>query len=166
MTRPVITLTRALLVALGLCAVGLQAVALLQGIGLTFPVTGLAVFDDEAGDGLPFVLLVLTVVIAGLACVEVVLHGTWRLLTLVARSTVFTRASFRHVHRIIGALLVATALLWILGAVLAPTEIAPGAVLLVGIAGLAVLGVALIVLVIRALLAQAVAMKSERAEVI
>lgn len=67
-------------------------------------------------------------------------------------------ASFRYVDLVTGAFTGAALLLWALGAVLAPGEaVAPGIVLLIGGAGLAVLGVALIVLVLRMLLAQAVA---------
>ena len=67
-----------------------------------------------------------------------------------------------------------TLLVFTLGALLAPGEaVAPGVVLLVGGVGLAIVGIALVVLVLRMLLAQAVAreleasrMRAELAEVI
>lgn len=93
---------------------------------------------------------------------------------MVRRGTVFSRSAFRYVDLVTGAFAGAALLLWVLGAVLAPGEaVAPGVVLLIGGAGLAVLGVALVVLVLRMLLAQAVArdveasqMKAELDEVI
>jgi hypothetical protein len=86
----------------------------------------------------------------------------WRLLTMVRRGTVFSHASFRYVDVIIGAITAAALLAFALGVVLAPGEaVAPGVVLLVGGVGLTVLGIALIVLVLRTLLAQAVARDAE-----
>ncbi|KAF2775860.1 transmembrane transport protein [Streptomyces sp. OM5714] len=77
-------------------------------------------------------------------------------------------------HLVIGAFLAASLLAFALGVVLAPGEaVAPGIVLLLCGAALAVFGVALVVLVLRMLLAQAVArdveasrMRAELAEVI
>ncbi|CAM5642656.1 Transmembrane transporter OS=Streptomyces glaucescens OX=1907 GN=SGLAU_14790 PE=4 SV=1 [Streptomyces glaucescens] len=88
--------------------------------------------------------------------------------------TVFSHGAFRYVHTVIGAVTAAALLVFTLGVVLAPGEaVAPGVVLLIGGVGVAVLGVALIVLVLRMLLAQAVdrdaeaaRMQAELAEVI
>lgn len=100
----------------------------------------------------------LLIVFLGVVTVEVVLVCVWRLVTMVRRGTVFTHAAFRHVHVVIGAVVAAALLVFTLGALLAPGEaVAPGVVLLVGGAGVAVLGVALVVFVLRMLLAQAVA---------
>ncbi|GGT47851.1 DUF2975 domain-containing protein [Streptomyces purpureus] len=101
---------------------------------------------------------VLTIVVLGTLTFQTVLVCVWRLVTMVRRGTVFSHAAFRHVHIVIGAIVAAALLVFALGVVLAPGEaVAPGIVLLVGGAGLAVLAVALIVLVMRMLLAQAVA---------
>ncbi|MFM9707672.1 DUF2975 domain-containing protein [Streptomyces galilaeus] len=112
--------------------------------------------------------------ILGIVTAQVVLVCVWRLVTMVRRGTVFSHAAFRYVHIVIGAFVAAALLMFTLGVLLAPGEaVAPGVVLLIGGAVMAILGVALIVLVLRMLLAQAVArdveatrMRAELAEVI
>ncbi|MFE9680291.1 DUF2975 domain-containing protein [Streptomyces sp. NPDC002701] len=116
----------------------------------------------------------LTITVLGVVAVQVVLVCVWRLVTMVRRGTVFSPAAFRYVHVVIGAVVAAALLLFGLAVLLAPGEaVAPGVVLLICGAVVAVLGVALIVLVLRMLLAQAVArdveaarMRAELAEVI
>ncbi|GGQ61041.1 DUF2975 domain-containing protein [Streptomyces flaveolus] len=117
---------------------------------------------------------VLVIVVLGVVTAQIVLVCVWRLVTMVRRGTVFSPGAFRYVHIVIGAFVAAALLVFALGVVLAPGEaVAPGVVLLLGGVALAVLGVALIVLVLRMLLAQAVArdveasrMQAELAEVI
>ncbi|MEU0017742.1 DUF2975 domain-containing protein [Streptomyces rochei] len=117
---------------------------------------------------------VFLIVVAGAAAAEVVLVCVWRLVTMVRRGTVFSLGAFRYVHIVIGAFVAAALLVCALGVVLAPGEaVAPGIVLMLGGVVVAVLGVALVVLVLRMLLAQAVArdieatrMRAELAEVI
>ncbi|MEV0218263.1 DUF2975 domain-containing protein [Streptomyces sp. NPDC050704] len=117
---------------------------------------------------------ILVITVLGIVTVQVVLVCVWRLVTMVRRGTVFSHAAFRYVHVVIGAIVSAALLLFTLGVVLAPGEaVAPGVVLLLGGVVVAALGVALIVLVLRMLLAQAVArdveaarMRAELAEVI
>ncbi|MEU1054780.1 DUF2975 domain-containing protein [Streptomyces sp. NPDC005876] len=116
----------------------------------------------------------LVILVLGVVTVQVVLVCVWKLVTMVRRGTVFSHAAFRYVHIVIGAVVAAALLLFALAVVLAPGEaVAPGVVLLICGAVVAVLGVALIVLVLRMLLAQAVArdveaarMRAELAEVI
>ena len=77
---------------------------------------------------------------------------------MVRRGTVFSHAAFRYVDVVFGAAAAASLLTFALGVTLAPGEaVAPGVVLLIGGAGVLVAGVALVVLVLRMLLAQAVA---------
>jgi hypothetical protein len=112
-------------------------------------------------DGAPTHLRTSLVTIAALWIVALQVVGVcvWRLLTMVGRGTVFSSSAFRFVDVIIGAVAAASLLTFVLGMVLAPgEEVAPGVVLLVGGAGVVVAGVALLVYVLRTLLAQAVAL--------
>src|SRR5690348_4923736 len=112
--------------------------------------------DPEDGSRPLAAMRVITVL--GMATVQVAVLCVWRLLTLVRRGTVFSDAAFRYVDGVIGAI-VAAALLWFaVTAVNAPGQRDdPGVTLIMGGIGVAILGVALIVLVLRMLLAQAVA---------
>ncbi|MGW0390880.1 DUF2975 domain-containing protein [Streptomyces sp. NPDC003042] len=147
---------RTVLVVLLAGSVGVQAVMVpLLAIDLK------ELNEDFAYLRTPF--LVITVL--GIVTVQVVLVCVWRLVTMVRRGTVFSHAAFRYVHIVIGALVAAALLVFALAVVLAPGEaVAPGIVLLLCGAVLAVLGVALIVLVLRMLLAQAVARDVEAAQ--
>jgi hypothetical protein len=105
---------------------------------------------------------VIVIVVLGIVTVQVTMVCVWRLLTMVRRGTVFSHGAFRYVDVVIGAVAAASVLAFALGVVLAPGDtVAPGVVLLIG--GLAVLvaGVGLVVVVLRMLLAQAVARDTE-----
>jgi hypothetical protein len=107
----------------------------------------------------------LVITVLGVVTVQVVLVCVWRLATMVRRGTVFSHAAFRYVDVVIGAIVAAALLVFAPGVILAPGDpVAPGMILLIGGAGVAVLGVALIVLVLRMLLAQAVARDVEAAQ--
>ncbi|MGW5364534.1 DUF2975 domain-containing protein [Actinopolymorpha pittospori] len=107
----------------------------------------------------------LVITVLGVVTVEVVLVCVWRLVTMVRRGTVFSHSAFRYVDVVIGAIVAAALLVFALGVLLAPGEaVPPGMVLLVGGVGLGVLGVALIVFVLRMLLAQAIARDVEAAQ--
>jgi Protein of unknown function (DUF2975) len=100
--------------------------------------------------------------VLGIVTVQVTLVCVWRLLTMVRKGTVFSHGAFRYVDIIFGAVVAASVLMFGLAVVLAPGEaVAPGIVLLVCGASLMIAGAALIVLVLRALLAQAVARDAE-----
>jgi hypothetical protein len=98
------------------------------------------------------------ITILGMMSVQVALVCVWRLVAMVRRGTVFSDAAFRYVDVVIGAI-VAAALVWFAVTVInAPGQRAdPGVTVIMGGVGVAILGVALIVLVLRMLLAQAVA---------
>ena len=120
--------------------------------------------NDPENGSLPLTALrVITIV--GLGTAQVTMACVWRLVTMVRRGTVFSPAAFRYVDVIIGAI-VAAALVWFtVTAVNAPGQRAdPGVTLIMGGIGVAILGVALIVLVLRTLLAQAVARDVEAAQ--
>ncbi|MFD0888483.1 DUF2975 domain-containing protein [Streptosporangium algeriense] len=100
----------------------------------------------------------LTIVVLGIVAAQVVLVCVWRLVTMVRRGTVFSHTAFRYVDVVIGAVVAAALLVFALAVLLAPGDpVPPGVVLLICGAAVAVLGVALVVLVLRMLLAQAIA---------
>ncbi|MFF3930480.1 DUF2975 domain-containing protein [Streptomyces hirsutus] len=131
-------------------------------------------FDDADATLASVRTPVIVIVVLGVVAAQVVLVCVWRLVTMVRRGTVFSLGAFRYVHVVIGAFVAAAFLVFALAAVLAPGEaVAPGIVLLLCGVVVAILGVALVVLVLRMLLAQAVArdieaarMRAELAEVI
>ena len=102
---------------------------------------------------------VVIILFLGVLTVQVALVCIWQLLTMVRRDTVFGATAFRYVDVIIGAAVAATLLAMVLSFLLAPGEaVAPGIVLLVVIGGMGTAGIALLVLVLRVLLAKAVAL--------
>ena len=105
------------------------------------------------------------ITILGMVSVQVASVCVWRLVTMVRRGTVCSHAAFRYVDLVIGAI-VAAALAWFaVTAINAPGQRAdPGVTLIMGGVGVAILGVALIVLVLRMLLAQAVARDVEASQ--
>ncbi|GAA4762535.1 DUF2975 domain-containing protein [Streptomyces sanyensis] len=119
--------------------------------------------NDPEDGALPLTWLrVMTVL--GIGTAQVALVCIWRLVTRVRRGTVFSHAAFRYVDVLIGAI-VAAALVWFaVTALNAPGQRDdPGVTLVMGGIGVAILGVALIVVVLRTLLAQAVARDVEAA---
>ena len=114
---------------------------------------------DEAQDwarGLFIAILVL-----GIVTMQVSAICIWQLLTMVRRGSVFSPAAFRYVDVIIGAVAAASVLAFLLAVLLAPGEVAPGIVGLICGASLVIAGIALLVYVMRMLLAQAVAREAE-----
>ena len=133
---------------------GLAGSLFVQGVMVPL----LAVDLEDADVRVP----VLVIVVLGIVTIQVTMVCVWRLLTMVRRGTVFSHAAFRYVDVVFGAIVVASLLAFALGVTLAPGEdVAPGVVLLIGGAGVLVAGVALVVLVLRMLLAQAVALDAE-----
>jgi Protein of unknown function (DUF2975) len=123
-----------------------------------------ALATDPEDGSLPLTPL-RVITILGIGTAQVVLVCVWRLVTMARRGTVFSHAAFRYVDVIIGAI-VAAALVWFaVTALNAPGQRDdPGVTLIMGGIGVAILGVALIVLVLRMLLAQAVARDVEAAQ--
>lgn len=112
--------------------------------------------DPEDGS-MPLTALRLVTVV-GMVSVQVAVVCVWRLVTMVRRGTVFSHGAFGHVDVLIGAI-VAAALVWFaVTAINAPGQRDdPGVTVIMGGVGVGIFGVALIVLVLRMLLAQAVA---------
>jgi hypothetical protein len=127
-------------------------------VGLVWAV----VSGSDPEDGLAHLTALRVVTILGLAAVQVAVVCVWRLMTMVRRGTVFSHAAFRYVDILIGAIVTA-ALGWFAVTVInAPGQRDdPGVTAIMGGIGVGILGVALIVLVLRTLLAQAVARDAE-----
>ena len=121
---------------------------------------------DDAPAGVRVSLTVIGVL--GVACLQVIAVCIWRLLTLIRRGTVFSNASFRYVDGVIVAIATGAVLMFSVAVVARfanhstpGDEVAPGIVGLICGLSLVIGGVALVVYVLRALLAQAVALDSE-----
>jgi len=132
-----------------------------QGVMVPLLATDLAV-GDFGPDLVAMRIPIVAIAILGVATIQVIVICVWRLLTMVRRGTVFSHAAFRYVDIVVGALGAACLLTFGLGVTLAPGEtVPPGIVLLVGGAAGLIAGMALIVLVLRMLLSQAVARDAE-----
>ena len=134
------------------------AVVLTGTVLIQVLMVGTLISGNDPEDGsLPLTSMRL-ITIVGMVTVQVALVCVWRLVTMVRRGTVFSPAAFRYVDVMIGAI-VAAALVWFaITLINAPGQRDdPGVTLIMGGIGVAILGVALIVLVLRMLLVQAVA---------
>jgi hypothetical protein len=146
----------------------LRAVLVVVFAGTVFVQAGMVwvlVAGNDPEDGSLPLTSFRVITILGMVSVQVALVCVWRLVAMVRRGTVFSHAAFRYVDGVIGAI-VSAALLWfVVTAVNAPGQRDdPGVTVIMGGIGLAILGVALIVLVLRMLLAQAVARDVEAAQ--
>ena len=142
-------------------------IALAGSVVVQVVIVGLLWWDtDGEPTGLGVALVVISVL--GVASLQVIAVCIWRLLTMVRHGTVFSHAAFRFVDLTIASL-GAGAVLMLSIAVLArfanhavpEDEVAPGLVALVCGFALVIAGVALVVYVMRMLLAQAVALDVE-----
>ena len=142
-----------------LTVLALRAVLVVVLAGTVFVQASMvwALATDPEDGSLPLTPL-RVITILGMMSVQVTGVCVWQLVTMVRHGTVFSHAAFRYVDVVIGAI-VAAALVWFtVTAVNAPGQRDdPGVTLIMGGIGLAILGVALLVLVLRTLLAQAVA---------
>ncbi|GLP69282.1 MULTISPECIES: DUF2975 domain-containing protein [unclassified Streptomyces] len=113
--------------------------------------------NDPEDGSLPLTAL-RVITILGMGSVQVAVVCVGRLVTMVRRGTVFSPAAFRYVDGVIGAIVAASLVWFAVTAVNAPGQRDdPGVTVIMAGIGVAILGVALIVLVLRMLLAQAVA---------
>ncbi|WP_330335952.1 DUF2975 domain-containing protein [Streptomyces sp. NBC_00557] len=154
---------------MGKLAVGaLRAVLAVMLAGTVFVQAGMVwalVTGSDPEDGALPLTPLRVITILGMVSVQVAVVCVWRLVSMVRRGTVFSHAAFRYVDIVIGAI-VAAALAWFaVTALNAPGQRDdPGVTVIMGGIGVAILGVALIVLVLRMLLAQAVARDVEAAQ--
>lgn len=94
--------------------------------------------------------------ILAMLAIQVAVVCVWRLATMVRRGTAFSPAPFRYLDVMIGAI-VSTALVWFVATIVsAPVQRDdPGVTVIMAGVGVAILGVALIVYLLRTLLAEA-----------
>jgi Protein of unknown function (DUF2975) len=156
--------------ALRVVLVVVLAGTVLIQVGMVWTLVG----GSDPEDGSLRLAALRVIAILGMLSVQVALVCVWRLVTMVRRGTVFSHAAFRYVDGVIGAI-VAAALVWFAVTIVnAPDQRDdPGVTVIMAGIGVAILGVALIVYVLRMLLAQAVVrdveaaqMRAELAEVI
>jgi hypothetical protein len=101
-----------------------------------------------------------------LLCVQVVVVAVWRLLGMVAADRIFSEDAFRWVDLILGAIAVGWTVWLGFGVLVMVTSDEPGNPLAVGILGLAITVAGLLMLVMRALLRQATALRADMDAVI
>ena len=116
---------------------------------------------DLAAEELWGRIFLVGVVVLGVATMQVFGICVWMLLGKVRRGSIFSESSFRYVNVIIGAILTAAALALALAIALAPGQTAPGIVGLVCGASLVLGGMALLMVVMKALLRQAIERETE-----
>ncbi|HEX5199092.1 MAG TPA: DUF2975 domain-containing protein [Actinoplanes sp.] len=143
-------------------AIGLIGSVVVQAVVAALPWWG----AEREPTGISVSLAVIGVL--GVATLQIIAVCIWRLLTMVRRGTVFSHAAFRFVDLIIGAIGAAAVLTFAVAVVarfanhaVPEDEIAPGLVGVICGAALVIAGVALVVYVMRTLLAQAVALDSQ-----
>jgi DUF2975 family protein len=143
------------------------ALAMAGSVAVQVAMVAVLPFDEDTTTGTGVWLAVLGVL--GVACLQVVGVCVWRLLTMVRRGSVFSDRAFPFVDGVIGALAIealvvvaVSVVVWLEQRSTPPGgEDAPGLAVLIGLLSLVVAGVALVVYVLRALLAQAVALDTQ-----
>lgn len=120
-----------------------------------------AFWADLEGEALWGRIALVTIAVLGVATMQVFAICVWQLLTRVRRGSVFSESSFRYVDVIIGAIVAASILAFVLAVLLAPGGIAPGIVGLICGASLVLGGMALLVVVMKKLLRQAIEREAE-----
>lgn len=143
------------------------AIAVAGSLVVQVAMVALLPFDEDTTTLLGVAVAVIGVL--GVVCLQVIAVCIWRLLTMVRRGTVFSHRAFPYVDGVIGAIAAGSVLIlaiavvaWLDNRATPPGgEDAPGLVVLIGGLSLVAAGVALVVYVLRVLLAQAVALDSE-----
>lgn len=136
------------------------AIALVGSVAVQALIAPLLWLDLGEGELLGRIFLV-GIVVLGVGTLQVFGVCVWLLLNKVRRGSIFSESSFRYVDVIIAAILVAAVLALALAIALAPGDAAPGVVGLICGASLVLGGMALLVVVMKALLRQAIASEAE-----
>ncbi|CAI9389415.1 DUF2975 domain-containing protein [Microbacterium sp. T2.11-28] len=149
MTQPTIAVLR------GIIALALAGSVIVEAMILP------AVWRDTEGTELWRRVVLVTLLALFVGAMQVIAVCVWQLLTKVRQGSVFSRSSFGYVDAVIVSLAAAAVVVFGLAALMAAGEAAPGVVGLVCGAALVFGGVALVVVVMRALLRQAIDRESE-----
>lgn len=120
--------------------------------GFIIPAVWADLHDASPAGRITFVVLLML----GVVTMQVFAVCVWRLLTKVRKGSVFSTASFVYVNVIVGAIAAAAVIAMIIAVLLALGEAAPGVVGLICGASLVLGGVSLLVVVMKALLTQAI----------
>lgn len=115
-----------------------------------------AIWLDLVGAPLPARITFVSIIVLGVVTMQVFAVCVWMLLTKVRRGSVFSESSFVYIDVIVGAISTAAVLGFAMGVLLSFGEAAPGLVGLICGAGLVLGGMALLVVVMKALLRQAI----------
>ena len=120
-----------------------------------------ALWLDLAGEELWGRIAFVSIAALGILTMQVFAVSVWMLLTKVRRGSIFSASSFGCVNAIVASFAVAAVLALALAILLAPGSMAPGLVGLICGAALVLGGIALLVVVMKALLRQAIAREDE-----
>ncbi|MFC8679954.1 DUF2975 domain-containing protein [Microbacterium ureisolvens] len=120
-----------------------------------------AIWRDLEGELLWARIVFVTLIVLGVVTMQVFAVCVWQLLTKVRKGSVFSESSFRYVDVIIWAILAAAVLAFAMAVLLALGTTAPGIVGLVCGASLVLGGMALLVVVMKNLLRQAIDREAE-----
>lgn len=120
-----------------------------------------AIWADLAGE-VPWARITfVTLIVLGVVTMQVFAVCVWQLLTKVRKGSVFSESSFRYVDIIIWTIAAAAVLTFAMAVLLAPGSVAPGIVGLICGASLVLGGMALLVVVMKNLLRQAIEREAE-----
>lgn len=123
-----------------------------------------AIWRDLEGSPLWGRVTVVTLIVAGIVTMQVFAVCVWQLLTKVRKGSVFSPSSFVYVDVIVGSITVAALIAFVMAVLLSFGEAAPGLVGLICGASLVLGGMALLVVVMKTLLRQAIAREDEAAQ--
>lgn len=122
-----------------------------------------AVWTDLQGAPPVSRITFVTLLALGVLTMQVFAVCVWQLLTRVREGSVFTESSFRYVDVIVWSISAAAVITFAIAVLLAPGGVAPGIVGLICGAALVLAGMALLVVVMKSLLRQAIDRDAEAA---
>lgn len=123
-----------------------------------------AIWRDLEGSPLWGRITVVTLIVLGIVTMQIFAVCIWQLLTKVRTGSVFSPSSFVYVNIIIGSITVAAVIIFVMAVLLSFGETAPGIVGLICGAALVLGGMALLVVVMKTLLRQAIDREEEAAQ--